>query len=219
MVGPLGWGVEQAPVFGFTQQNGAAVIEEAGRYLALEDASAEFVLRARQMAMAVATPFGLDLGAVAMAAADVARQEDACVLGGLLAAAGASGALGDWDALGSPFRAVAEAEAQMLGAGYDGPYALVMAPAMYARLASNINCGRREIEVVEKLVRAGIHQSPVVPADRVLLLSPQPWNMDMVVGQDVITAYLGNEGLDHRFRVFETLVLRVKRSGGVCVLG
>jgi len=38
------------------------------------------------------------------------------------------------------------------------------------------------------------------------------------VAQDLITAYMGNEGLDHLFRVMETLVLRVKRPGAICGL-
>ena len=50
------------------------------------------------------------------------------------------------------------------------------------------------------------------------MVSPQAWNVDLVVGQDVVTAYLGNEGLDHRFRIFETLAVRIKRPGASCIL-
>ncbi|NLX35458.1 MAG: bacteriocin family protein, partial [Chloroflexi bacterium] len=103
-------------------------------------------------------------------------------------------------------------------AGVDGPFALVLSPAMFARLASLMSHGRRELDMVSKLVEAGLFQSRSMPDDQVLLLSPQPWNMDLVVGQDIVTSYLGNEGLDHRFRVFETLVLRVKRPEAACVL-
>ena len=42
--------------------------------------------------------------------------------------------------------------------------------------------------------------------------------MDLVIGQDVMTAWLVTEGLDQRFRIFETLALRLKRHGSVCVL-
>ena len=38
----------------------------------------------------------------------------------------------------------------------------------------------------------------------------------LVVAQDLTTAYLGNEDLDHRYRVMESLVLRVKRPGAIC---
>ena len=38
------------------------------------------------------------------------------------------------------------------------------------------------------------------------------------VAQDLLTAYLGNEDLDHKFRVLESLVLRIKRPAAICVL-
>ncbi len=218
LVGPLGWGVEQAPVFGFEEAEGAAVAKEA-IYLPLKELAAEFMLKARHLAMESASPWALDLGAVAIAATKLAKAEDALILEGLMQAATCSAPLGDWDTLGGPFAAIAAATAKMLEAGYDGPYALVLSPGMYARLASLMSAGRREIEMVERLVKVGIFQATGLPEGRALVLSPQAWNMDLVVGQDVVTAYLGNEGLDHRFRIFETLALRVKRAGAICILG
>lgn len=217
LVGPLGWGVEQVPVFGFEEAEGAAVAKEAV-YIPLKELAEEFLLKAKHLAMAEAGPLALDLGAAAIAATKLAKAEDALILEGLMKASTCSAPLGDWDTLGGPFAAVAAAEAKMLQAGYDGPYALVLSPAMYARLASLMSAGRREMEMVEKLVKVGVFQSTGMPEDMALVLSPQAWNMDLVVGQDVVTAYLGNEGLDHRFRIFETLALRVKRAGAICVL-
>ncbi|MBC7316285.1 MAG: encapsulin [Chloroflexi bacterium] len=217
LVGPLGWGVEQAPLFGFEEAEGAAVAKEAV-YIPLQELREEFLLKTKHLAMASATPFALDLGAVAIAATKLAKAEDAFILSSLMQAATCSAPLGDWDTLGGPFAAVAAATAKMLQEGYDGPYALVVSPAMYARLASLMSAGRREIEMVEKLVKLGVFQATGLPEDRALVLSPQAWNMDLVVGQDVVTAYLGNEGLDQRFRIFETLALRVKRAGAICVL-
>ena len=218
LVGPLGWGVEQAPMFGFTDEGGADVVTGEAKYLRLAEVGAEFIITAKQLLMAEQTPFGLDLGAVATAVSRLAREEDGLLVGGLLDKAETKAALGDWDALGGPFEAVATAIAQMRHAGVDGPFALVLSPAMFARLASLMSHGRRELDMVSKLVEAGLFQSRSMPDDQVLLLSPQPWNMDLVVGQDIVTSYLGNEGLDHRFRVFETLVLRVKRPEAACVL-
>ncbi|MFH1084412.1 MAG: family 1 encapsulin nanocompartment shell protein [Chloroflexota bacterium] len=217
LVGPLGWGVEMAPVSGFGKQGGAAVIAEKATYKPLVELGAEFMLRAKQMAQAANTPFGLDLGAVAWAAADLAKAEDELILSGLMAKA-ASAPLGNWDEEGGAFKAIAAATAQLRSSGYDGPYVAVLSPGMYARLAAQVRQGRREIEMVEKVLRGELYQSPVMPEDQVLVASPHAWNFDLVVGQDVITAYLGNEGLDQRFRIFETLVLRIKLPGSVCVL-
>jgi len=216
LVGPLGWGVEMAPVFGFGEEDGAAVATDA-EYLRLEEIGAEFVLRAKHLAMAGQTPFALDLGAVAIAATELAKAEDKMVLDGLLQNATPL-PLGDWEQMGAPFKDIATATAALREAGYDGPYAVVMNPAMYARMASLMQHGRREVEMVEKLAGAGLLQSPVMDDGQVMVASPQPWNVDLVVGQDVVTAYLGNEGLDQRFRIFETLALRIKQAGAVCLL-
>ena len=219
LMGPLGWGVEQAPVFGFETKDGASEAKDAPSYVPLEQLSQFFVLKAKHLAMAASSPFGWDKGPIAIAATKLAQAEDGLVLGGLLKAKGQlSAPLGDWDTMGGPFKAVATALATMRDKGYDGPFALVMDPGMFARLASLMQQGRRELDLVEKLVTAGIFQSTQMPADTVLVTSPQPWNYDLVVGQDVVTAYVGNEGLDHRFQIFETLALRIKRAGSVCVL-
>ena len=217
LVGPLGWGVEIAPAFGFDSEEGAAVAGEAD-YLRLKGVQQEFLLKAKHLAMADQTPFALDLGAVAIAATDLAKQEDELVIGGLLSNAGSEGQLGDWDTLGGPFKAIATATADLRSSGFAGPYAVVLSPGMYARLASLIQHGRRELDMVEKLAGAGIFQSTIMPDDQVMVVSSQAWNFDLVVGQDVVTAYVGNEGLDHRFRVFETLALRIKRAGAICLL-
>lgn len=219
MVGPLGWGVEVAPMFGFTEEDGASVVAARTEYAPLEELSQEFALRARQIAISRQTPYTMDLGAVAIAATNLARAEDALVLGGLATLSQCSGELGDWGTLGGPFSAIANAVAQLQNTGFDPPYAAVMSPGMYARLASLFEYGRRELDLVHSLLGAGIYQSvDASVANQVLVLSPQSWNMDLVVGQDATTAWLGNTGLDQRFRVFETLLLRLKRPGGVCVL-
>ena len=57
-----------------------------------------------------------------------------------------------------------------------------------------------------------------MPDDQAMVLSLGAWNFDLVVGQDVVTAYTGNEGIDQKFRIFETLCLRIKRPGAICVL-
>ena len=95
-----------------------------------------------------------------------------------------------------------------------------MNPAAYARLASLMTEGRRELDMVETLAQAGVFQLPEVPSlgDEVLVVSPAAWNLDLVVGQDIATAYTGNDGLDHCFRIFETVALRAKRPGAVVVL-
>jgi uncharacterized linocin/CFP29 family protein len=126
--------------------------------------------------------------------------------------------LGDWGTVGGPFAAIADAVARLRTEGFDPPYTLVLGPALFAKLASLRDTGRREIEAVRELVSGGILQWADMPANQALVVSPESWNVDMVVGQDMATAWLGNDGLDQQFRIFETAALRVKRPGCACLL-
>lgn len=218
LVGPLGWGVEQAPLFGFEEEAGAYVASGSTRYLPLTEIREEFLLRAKHLAMVEQTRYDLDLGAVAMAATKLANREDEIVIGGLVEQAENVSELGVWDKVGKPFATISQAVATLRSDGFDGPYAAVMNPGMYARLAGLMRHGQRELEMVKRLLEGGLYQSTMLDDDLVMVVSPHEWNFDLVVGQDVSTAYLGNEGLDHRFRIFETLALRVKRPGAVHIL-
>ena len=218
LVGPLGWGVEVAPLFDFSTQNEAFIANETTAYLPLKELRQEFILRARQMAIAVQTPYGLDLGAVAIAATALAKAEDQLIINQLLDQALVESPLGDWGQPGAPTKAIADATAKLLQGGCDAPYVLLVSPAMYARLVSLMNYGTPEEEMVEGLVKGGIFQSTRMPDDRALVVSPAAWNMDLVVGQDVVTSYLGNAELDQRLRIFETVLLRIKRHAAICVL-
>lgn len=219
IVGPLGWGVELAPKQGFVVENDATVAGPAV-YAPLQEISQDFLLRAKHLVMADQTPFGLDLGAVAIAAVQVAKAEDRLVIGGLAAEAGCTSALGNWAESGEPLQAVADATAKLLAGGNAGPYALIVGSATYAKLAGLMRGYGRELEMVEKLVKGGIYQynDENMLANQAMVVSLGAWNFDLVVGQDVVTAYLANEGLDHRFRILETLLLRVKLPGSICVL-
>jgi len=188
-------------------------------YIPLKEISADAIIKAKQLAMAANTPFNLDLGAIAMAAMSLAKQEDKMILFGLLDAGKKNTApLGDWSVLGEAFKSIATATAKLQNDGFDAPYVLVLNPVKYAQLAGLMQQGRKELEMVEHLVKGGIFSSPVMPEDKVLVLSPKNWNMDMVVGQDAITAYTGNMGMNQCLHLFETLALRIKLPGAICVL-
>jgi uncharacterized linocin/CFP29 family protein len=209
--------VDQAPKFAPDAKDPHALADKPD-YVALSELSQAFVLKARHIAMAAQTPFHLELGSIAMASIALAKAEDQMLIGGLLKAAKQTAPLGDWTTLGGPFAAVSGAIAKLRTTGYDAPYALVMSPAQYAALASVIAMGRRELDMVEKLAGAGIFQWPDMADGQVLIVAAAPWNVDMVVGQDVATAYTGNAGLDYQFQILETLALRIKRPGALFLL-
>jgi uncharacterized linocin/CFP29 family protein len=164
---------------------------------------------------------GLELGPAAAAAAAVAHQEDSMVLNGLLQAEGANSvALMDWDTPGGALENVVAATEKLVSGGFYGPYAVVVSPALYAktqRMAQGM--GRIVGKLIADVASGGMFRSPILPPDKGLVLSLGAHNLDLVVAQDLTTAYLGNEGLDHRYRVMESLVLRVKRPGAICTFG
>jgi uncharacterized linocin/CFP29 family protein len=76
--------------------------------------------------------------------------------------------------------------------------------------------GRTVGKLIADVAEGGMFRSPILPPDKGMVLSLGAHNLDLVVAQDLTTAYLGNEGLDHSYRVMESLVLRIKRPGAIC---
>jgi len=123
----------------------------------------------------------------------------------------------DWEEAGNGFNNVLAATEALIGAGFYGPYAAVFSPSLYTKLHRWLPQARRlEIEQIKVLASGGVFQSPLLSGNKALVISQGPQNLDLVVAQDLITAYLGPEGMDHRFRVLESLALRIKQPGAIC---
>ena len=100
--------------------------------------------------------------------------------------------------------------------GFTGPYALVVSPRQYAQLNRVFDdTGVLELEQVEKLARRGVYPTAVLPEPGALLVDSGAQNMDLAIGLDLSTAYVESDNLNHRFRVLESLVLRIRRPGAV----
>lgn len=216
--GPLGPGVQVVPAFTIAAEEGAVRVAERP-YLPVRLFSQDFLLSWQDIEHAHQYHVSLELGPVAVAACSCAQAEDEYVLGELLQKAGTKAALGDWTQAGAALNSVANGAAALAGKGFFGPYALVLHTSLYAKLHRVLpGTGELERELVEEIAKGGVFQTPFLPQDRALLVSQGPQNLDLAVAQDLITAYLGPEDMDHRFRVFETLVLRIKRPQALCVL-
>lgn len=188
----------------------------------------DFVLYWRDLETARRLGIPFDAGSAAAATAFVAQKEDEFIFNGnqsygfqgLLTAQGAHSVdAGDWLAAGSAFRAVAAAVQTLLNDGFYPPYAVVVNPVAYAQMQRVYECsGVLEIAHIRELVQGGVFQSQAIQDLPGVVLSLGPQNFDLAIGQDIITAYLGPEGMNHPFRVFETLVLRIKRPQAICIL-
>ena len=243
LAGPLGVGMQAVPVAAIGAGNaclhdeeGCAceagecnVIQVTGRkLLTLPLIHQDFRLSWRDIETSHQMGWPLELGPAAAASAACARAEDELIFHGhpdhgyegLLSAAGRHTApLTKWDEPGSAFANVVAATEALVADGYYGPFAAILSPALVARtqrVARDI--GRLESSLIEDLVEGGLFCSSVLAENQGLVVALGAHNFDLAVAQDLITAYLGPENMDHDFRAMESLVLRIKRPGAICTL-
>jgi uncharacterized linocin/CFP29 family protein len=210
LVGPLGAGSEMVPVGTGANR----------KFLALELIHADFTLYWRDIEASRAAGYPLELGPAAKAAMACAYQEDTMIFDTLIKAAAKSLSLGDWDSGETPLTNVVAATELLVNDNFYGPYAVIVNPALYTKTQRvAMNAGMLVSKLIKGVATGGLFQSPLLAKDQGLVISLGAFNLDLVVGQDLVTAYAGNEGLDHTFSVLESVVLRIKRPGAVCMLG
>jgi len=169
----------------------------------------------------------LELGPAAAASAVCAYKEDELIFNGDKEC-GCQGLMNtkgstllepvDWKTNGNGFQNVVSAIEKLAEASFYGPYAMIMSSSLYAQLHRVYDStGVLEIAMIRELITDGVFQSPSLKGDKAVILATGQENVDFVIAQDLITAYLGPEGMDHLFRVFESVILRVKRPESICV--
>jgi uncharacterized linocin/CFP29 family protein len=238
LVGPFGPGVEALPNdvlrgggAGQIDLLGESVGEELSiqsrRFLPLPLLYKDFWIHWRDLEASRQLGVPLDVGRPAAAAAATAQSEDRLVFDGepSLGLPGLRNIEGrqtlpmsDWDSMGRAFSDVVEGVRVLTQAGYTGPYALAVSPRLYADLNRIFDdSGVLELEQVEKLARRGVYPTAVLPEPGALLIDSGSQNLDLAIGLDLSTAYVESDNLNHRFRVIESLVLRIRRPGAICM--
>ncbi|MBN1250264.1 MAG: bacteriocin family protein [Anaerolineae bacterium] len=210
LAGPFGPGLEIVPV-------GTG---DARGYVELSILDATFMLYWKDIEASRKMGVPLETGAAARAAMACARMEDELILSGLIGAAEKSVSLGDWTEPDAPLGDIVKATEALFSDGFFGPYAVVLSPDLYTQTQRvSRGMGRMVSKLINDIVTGGMFRTQLLDEGQGLVLSLGAYNFDLVVGQDLVAAYQGNEGLDHSFRVMETLALRVKRGGAICKLG
>ncbi|MBM0066723.1 family 1 encapsulin nanocompartment shell protein [Alkalicoccobacillus gibsonii] len=188
----------------------------------------DFVLYWRDVEQAKTLNIPIDFSGAANAARQVAYLEDQMIfhgskefdIPGLMNVKGRlSHVTESWYESGHAFQDIVEARSKLMELGHHGPYALVLSPELYAilhRVHKETNV--LEIEHVREIATDGVFQSPVLKGKTGVLVNTGPHNFDLAVSEDFETAYLGEEGMNHPFRVYETLALRIKRPSAICTL-
>ncbi len=138
---------------------------------------------------------------------------------GLLNVEGANKlSMSDWEVTGNAFNDVMAGISKLTEEGFYGPYYLIMNPKDYIILNRIYhNTSLLEIEQIEKVVKK-VFTTPIVPQGKVLLISGGIQNMDIVIAQDMKMAYVESVNMNHKFRIFEILTLRIKRPSSILVI-
>ncbi len=227
LYGPLGFGAYTVPLYTYKEDEAGAVRAQMACQVPLVTLTQEFIITARDLELSNSGQQLFDTAPVAAAAAKSAFAEDCLILNGN--AEGAPGLLtaegrqtikmGKWEEEGQALASVSQATAKLVTEGFYGPYAVVMHPAKFAQLQRVYGRqGVLEAELVEKQAPAGVFTTSVMPEGKVLVMAVQPHYVDLAVGLDLSTAFVETVNLEHRFRIMETLALRIKDPGAICVL-
>jgi uncharacterized linocin/CFP29 family protein len=229
LFGPLGAGLPVIPankLSGF--EPGGMITADACDLLELKQASQDFRLTYRELETAQRLGIPIDMAAPAAAAYHLAMKEDRRVfqgcaehgVSGLLSTAGSQALkAGSWAKAGGIFADIVKALGALSAAGFPGPYAVGLSPTVYAQAFRPMGPGEQiEMTLIQDIAKAGVVQTPALGDKQLVVLEAGSLNMDLVVGGDMQTAYLGPQGMDHEFRIFESFALRVKRPGSIAVV-
>ncbi len=126
--------------------------------------------------------------------------------------------IADWSQGENALADLAKCIEVLLDRGNAGERALILSTDLHARLHRiQPGTGVMEFDRVKSLVGKAL-PSARLQKNTACLVYCDARNIDLVIGQDLITAYMGNEKLDHVFRVLETALPRIKRPQAIAVL-
>jgi uncharacterized linocin/CFP29 family protein len=187
----------------------------------------EFALSVRDIAAYEQASIPLDLSAAVKAALALARQEDQIVFNGLpsLNVAGLldtprvrSLKLRPWDAVGDAVQDILSAVAELDAAGFLGPYTLALTPRSYNHLFRLYpQSDTTELEHARQVVTAGIIKAPALPGGGVLIDTSGPF-ANIVLGQDLMTSFVGPAPAQYQFAILESVALWVRVPEAICIL-
>lgn len=188
----------------------------------------DFILYWRDIQQAKTLGSPIDFSASANAAQQCALLEDDLIFNGsqefdIPGIMNVTGKLShirsDWMESGNAFSDVVEARNKLLRMGHTGPYALVLSPELYA-LVHRVHQGTHvlEIEHIRELMTAGVFQSPMIKNGTGVVIDPGKQNIDLAIASDFDTVFIDQDNMNYYFRVYETIVPRIKRPTAICTL-
>ncbi len=227
--GPYGLGIKSVPVPDVVLEEpgeGSAGLSSGG-VIPLGLIGKTFSLSARDIAAFEQTGMPFSPAPAAQAAIACARREDDLLFNGskalgatgLLNAKGVqSASLAAWDKVGDAAEDIIRTVTLLDDAGLHGPYALALTPARYNLLFRRYPQGNLiEIEHLRELVSDGIVKAPALKSGGVLLATGRQF-ATIVLGQDLMTGFVGPADGAYDLHLSESVALRLVQPKAVCVL-
>jgi uncharacterized linocin/CFP29 family protein len=195
-----------------------------GRAVSVPMLRRSFRLSIRRVAAALDNGQPLDLSPAEDAAEAVADREEEFVyrgqpdfhLAGLQTMEGRQQLPGgDWSAIDRALADVLAGVTKLDDAGFRGPYALALAPALYNgmfRLYPGTDV--IQLEHLQRLCTRGIYKAPI---DGAVLVDPRVGAL--IIGQDLCAGYASQDGTHYHLYLSESLVLRIDEPEAICTIG
>ncbi|GIX49429.1 MAG: putative 29 kDa antigen CFP29 [Candidatus Tectimicrobiota bacterium] len=194
-----------------------------GRTISVPMLRKDFRLSIRRLAAHLEMGQPLLLTPVEEAAEAVARREEEFIyygqpdfgLQGLLTAQGRlhhEG--GDWSDLDRVLDDVLAAVNALDARGFRGPYALALAPSLYNGLFRRYaGTDMLQLEHLRRLCQRGVYKAPIEGG---VLVDPRVGRL--VVGQDLMVGYVGQDGIHYQLYVCESIVLMLETPQAICTI-
>jgi uncharacterized linocin/CFP29 family protein len=234
--GPLGAGVQTVPtdtLVGITEGYkrllgiGSDPVQiEARRSSVVPLISKDFVLHWRDLEESRREGRIISMAKAAAAATGCARTEEKLILfghtplgfHGLMTVEGRTVITGlSWGKPGDAFANFTHITRILLRKGYNGPYAAVVHPHIFADMHRVLEgSSLLEISHVREILSAGIFKSSLLSPRSGLVISTGRQNVELLVSIDTSVSFLGARKMNLPFRVFKAVYLRILRSDAIC---
>lgn len=229
--GPLGIGTQSIAIDDIEALDESAddglIITKGRRYLEIPILFDDFTLLSKDLERSKQYGYPIDLQAASYAAEVCARKEDAFIFfgnnnygyDGIMTAPGTNKVnKSDWSEGENAFIDIAAALKLFTENGIYGSYTLILSPDLYLKLQRiQPGTGLLEIDRIRKVLNDNLFTTSVLGVDKAVILCPDSKYMDLVLGQDLATAYLEQKDLNHCFRILESVLLRIKNKKAITV--
>lgn len=224
--GPYGVGLTSVEVGNdeYCRQPGPAEAGAVmGRALSVPMLRKSFTLSIRRIAASQQMGQPLDLAPVQGAAEAVAAREEELIyhgqpnfgLPGLLTTEGCNQHEGgDWTNIDQALEDVLAAVNALDAKEFRGPYALALSPTLYNGLFRRYpGTDMLQLQHLRRLCERGVYKAPI---ENGVLVDPRVGRL--LVGQDLMAGYIGQDGVHYQLYVSESLVLMVEEPGAICTI-